>query len=203
MKDSAPASQAIPPHAPASADASMHSPPLPQRAWIGLGSNLPSGLGDSAQTLAAARTRIAALPGTRLEVSSSLYHSPPFEAQGPDFLNQVVRVHTTLPATQLLQALLAIETAAGRERPYRNAPRTLDLDLLLYGTDSSDSTFLTLPHPRMAQRLFVLMPLVEIDPDVPVGQRGSARQLLAQLRQADPAQVCTRLAEGPGPQTSR
>lgn len=163
-------------------------------AWIGLGSNLPGEQGDPRAMLALAREAIAALPGTRTLACSALYRSPPFEAEGPDFFNQVLQVQTRLPAPALLQALLDIETSAGRQRPYRNAPRTLDLDLLLYGTQTVDSAFLTLPHPRMSQRLFVLMPLAEIDPQLQVPGQGTASALLARLRITDPEQRCERLS---------
>lgn len=88
------------------------------------------------------------------------------DSSGPDYLNAVAEVATTLTAPALLDALLAIEQAAGRERPYRNAPRTLDLDLLLYGEARIHSTRLTVPHPRMGERAFVLVPLAEIAPQL-------------------------------------
>jgi 2-amino-4-hydroxy-6-hydroxymethyldihydropteridine diphosphokinase len=95
---------------------------------------------------------------------SSLYRSAPFEASGPDFINAVAALDTGLDAPGLLAAMQQIELDAGRERPYRNAPRTLDLDLLLYGSVVLETPALTLPHPRMQQRAFVLLPLAEIAP---------------------------------------
>jgi len=105
-------------------------------------------------------------PCIRLVKASSLYQTAPIDSSGPDYLNAVAEVSTTLTAPGLLRALQAIENAAGRERPYRNAPRTLDLDLLLYGSARIDSPELTVPHPRMWERAFVLVPLAEMAPDL-------------------------------------
>lgn len=127
---------------------------------MGLGANL----GDARQALVAALAALAALPGTQIAAISSLYQSAPIEAQGPDFLNAVVALDTSLTAGALLEALLAIERCAGRDRPYRNAPRVLDLDLLLYDHASIASPALAVPHPRMHERAFVLAPLAELDP---------------------------------------
>lgn len=148
----------------------------PVGAYIGLGANL----GDAPATLAWALRSLDALPATRLVLHSSLYKTAPQDcAPGtPDFFNAVAQLHTALPAPDLLDALLALEAQAGRERPYRNAPRTLDLDLLLYGEAHIDSARLTVPHPRMHQRAFVLLPLAEITPD-----RVSAAALAAVSRQ--------------------
>ena len=115
---------------------------------------------------------MASLPRTRLVRSSSLYRTAPIDSSGPDYINAVAEVATLLHAPALLQALQQIELAAGRERPYRNAPRTLDLDILLYGDASISSTHLQVPHPRMEERAFVLVPLAEIAP-----ARVSAQQL--------------------------
>jgi len=95
---------------------------------------------------------------------SSFYRSAPIDSSGPDYVNAVVQLQTNLIAPELLAQLQTIEQGAGRERPYRNAPRTLDLDLLLFGDASIQSPSLTLPHPRMWQRAFVLLPLAEIAP---------------------------------------
>ncbi len=130
------------------------------QAFIGLGANL----GDARATLADAVHQIAALPGTVLEGRSSLYRSAPVDAQGPDFTNGVVQIDTALEPLVLLQALQSIEQQHGRQRPYRNAPRTLDLDLLLYGQQCIDGPLLTVPHPRLHQRAFVLLPLLELAP---------------------------------------
>lgn len=132
--------------------------------FVGLGANL----GDLRQTLEAALAALAALPQTRLLAVSGVYLSAPVDAGGPDYLNAVARLATTLPPEALLEALLAIEQAQGRERPFRHAPRTLDLDLLLYGRQRLASERLSLPHPRLHLRAFVLAPLLELAPDLRV-----------------------------------
>ena len=132
----------------------------PVAAFIGLGANL----GDAVASVRQAMQALARSPGTRACTASRLYRSVPLDAAGPDFINAVVRLDTTLTAPALLQALQAIEAAAGRHRPARNAPRTLDLDLLLFGTARIDSARLTVPHPRWHQRAFVLRPLAELAP---------------------------------------
>src|SRR6185369_9336651 len=104
-------------------------------AYVGIGANL----GDATQSVHDAMARIDALPDTRVTRRSSLYRSAPVDSSGPDYINAVVEVETHLDAPSLLDALQAIEDAAGRERPYRNAPRTLDLDLLLFGHARIDS----------------------------------------------------------------
>lgn len=129
-------------------------------AYIGLGANL----GAAEQAVRSAITQLDTSPGVRLVQASSLYRSAPVDASGPDYLNAVAEIATTLTAPHLLTTLQAIEQAAGRERPYVNAPRTLDLDLLLYGSARVDSPALTVPHPRMWVRAFVLLPLHEIAP---------------------------------------
>ncbi|MFY7865929.1 2-amino-4-hydroxy-6-hydroxymethyldihydropteridine diphosphokinase [Roseateles sp.] len=134
----------------------------PVLAYIGLGANL----GDLALTLRQALRSMAALPQCRLVAVSGAYRSAPIEAGGPDYLNAVALLHTTLPAVALLQALQLIELQHGRERPYVNAPRTLDLDLLLYGQETIDSAHLTVPHPRLCERAFVLHPLLELAEDL-------------------------------------
>jgi 2-amino-4-hydroxy-6-hydroxymethyldihydropteridine diphosphokinase len=136
-------------------------------AYIALGANL----GDAAQAVRQAVTAIDALPKCSVKKTSSLYKTAPLEtlpghAPGGDYINAVVEIETLLPAPTLLQHLQQLELAAGRDRPYTNAPRTLDLDLLLYGDGRIDSPQLTVPHPRMWQRAFVLMPLVEIAPSL-------------------------------------
>nr|WP_236589405.1 2-amino-4-hydroxy-6-hydroxymethyldihydropteridine diphosphokinase [Ramlibacter aurantiacus] len=122
-------------------------------------------LGDAQ---AAVRHALAALdqdlPETHRVAASALYRSAPIDAQGPPFVNAVAALSTRLPAPVLLAELQRLERLAGRERPYHHAPRTLDLDLLLYGDGRIDSPALTLPHPRMVDRAFVLLPLAEIAP---------------------------------------
>jgi 2-amino-4-hydroxy-6-hydroxymethyldihydropteridine diphosphokinase len=137
-------------------------------AYIGLGANL----GDTRAALRSALEALAALPDTVLVAVSSAYRSAPVDAAGPDFLNAVARIETALPAARLLVALHEIEQRHHRERPYRNAPRTLDLDLLLYGDACSDDPALSLPHPRLHLRAFVLLPLLELDPGLSVAGLG-------------------------------
>lgn len=143
-------------------------------AYIGLGANL----GDAAHTLRAARDDLARLPLTRLLALSHLYRTAPVGAGGPDYTNAVAKICTGLAPLELLRQLQAIEQAHGRTRPWRNAPRTLDLDLLLFGTVVLTTKELTLPHPRLHERAFVLAPLAEIEPELTVAQ-GPVRQLLA------------------------
>lgn len=131
-------------------------------AWIGLGANL----GDCEAALQEAVRALAALPGTRVLRLSSLYRSAPIDAGGPDYFNAVAEIATSLEPLVLLDALQAIENQAGRERPYRNAPRTLDLDLLRYGDARIDHPRLTVPHSRMHERAFVLLPLAELAPEL-------------------------------------
>ena len=119
------------------------------RAYVGIGANL----GDAAQTVRAAAERLRPLGLRHL---SSLYRSAPIDAAGPDFVNAVAELDCSLAPLELLQALQAIEQDFGRQRPYRNAPRTLDLDLLLHGEERLAGETLTLPHPRLHQRAFVL-----------------------------------------------
>lgn len=132
----------------------------PVVAYVGLGANL----GDAQRSLRDALAAISALPGARLVQSSRIYRSAPVDAGGPDYFNAVAQVETGSSAPELLRQLQAIEQAAGRERPYPNAPRTLDLDLLLYGSARIDSARLTVPHPRLRERAFVLLPLRELAP---------------------------------------
>lgn len=134
--------------------------PAPVAAFIGLGANL----GDARATLLATLGALASLPQTRLLRHSSLYRTRPVDADGPDYLNAVVELATTLDPQALLAQLQQLEQQAGRERPYRNAPRTLDLDLLLYGDLTVDTPALQVPHPRLWQRAFAVVPLAEIAP---------------------------------------
>jgi 2-amino-4-hydroxy-6-hydroxymethyldihydropteridine diphosphokinase len=131
------------------------------RAYVAIGANL----GDARATVSRAMDDLDALPRTRVAARSSLYRSAPVDAGGPDFVNAVVSLDTSLDPAALLAELQRLENGAGRERPYRHAPRTLDLDLLRHGDAVIDTAPLTLPHPRMAERAFVLVPLAEIAPD--------------------------------------
>lgn len=129
-------------------------------AYVGLGANL----GDARAAVEAAFEALARLPQTRLTGRSPLYRSAPVEAGGPDYVNAVARLETALAPAELLAALHGIEAAAGRERPYHHAPRTLDLDLLLHGRTVLDQPGLMLPHPRLHLRAFVLEPLLALAP---------------------------------------
>lgn len=131
------------------------------RAFVAIGANL----GDAQATVRQAMNDLDTVSGTRVVARSSLYRSAPVDATGPDFINAVVALDTTLAPQALLAELHRLEGGAGRERPYRNAPRTLDLDLLRHGDAAIESEGLRLPHPRMMQRAFVLLPLAEIAPD--------------------------------------
>jgi 2-amino-4-hydroxy-6-hydroxymethyldihydropteridine diphosphokinase len=125
---------------------------------------LGANLGNPQAAVAGAIASIAAVEGVKLVAQSAFYRSAPIDSSGPDYVNAVIQLHTTLSAPALLAQLQTIEQGAGRERPYRNAPRTLDLDLLLFGDAHIQSPALTVPHPRMWQRAFVLLPLAEIAP---------------------------------------
>jgi 2-amino-4-hydroxy-6-hydroxymethyldihydropteridine diphosphokinase len=149
----------------------------PVDAYVGLGSNL----GDRAAEIDSAIGEIAALPSTTLVARSSLYRSAPLAASGGEYLNAVVRLRTALAPIALLHALQSIEQAHGRERPFANAPRTLDLDLLLHGDAALDSSALTLPHPRLHERAFVLVPLAEIAPGLVIPRRGALTELCASV----------------------
>ena len=130
----------------------------PCRAFIGMGGNL----GDVRAHLLSALAGLNQLPGTQVEVVSSLYQTRPLDAGGPDYLNAVAAVQSSLGPHELLSALMALEAAHERSRSYQNAPRTLDLDLLWFGAAQRHTQRLTLPHPRMNGRAFVLEPLAEV-----------------------------------------
>jgi 2-amino-4-hydroxy-6-hydroxymethyldihydropteridine diphosphokinase len=129
-------------------------------AFVGIGANL----GDAVASVRGAIQLLAEISHTQVVVASSLYQTAPVDSTGPDYINTVVQLQTRLCAPDLLAQLQSIENAAGRQRPYVNAPRTLDLDLLLYGEGHIFSPTLTVPHPRMWQRAFVLLPLAQIAP---------------------------------------
>ncbi len=152
--------------------------PASTLAWIGIGGNL----GDARATVEEAIARLAALPQSQLLRSSSLYRTAPIDSSGDDYVNAVALITTTLPALALLHALQAIELQHGRERPYRNAPRTLDLDVLMYGDARLEDEELTVPHPRMAQRAFVLAHMLEIDENAAIPGLGAARPFLDAIK---------------------
>jgi 2-amino-4-hydroxy-6-hydroxymethyldihydropteridine diphosphokinase len=146
-----------------------------KRAFIAFGANL----GDAVQAYAAAETAIDALPSTRVHARSSLYRSAPVGVHGhPDYINAVLEVRTALAPRQLLDALLAIEQRHGRTRGGEVSPRTMDLDLLLFGDERIDSDSLKIPHPRMHLRAFVLLPLAELDRGLEIPGCGPMAQLL-------------------------
>jgi 2-amino-4-hydroxy-6-hydroxymethyldihydropteridine diphosphokinase len=137
---------------------------LPPRPWVQACVGLGANLGDAPARIREALGWLAGLADTQLMQASGLYRTAPWEADGPDYINAVALLSTRLCAPDLLLALQALEQRAGRERPYPNAPRTLDLDLLLYGSATVQSTHLTVPHPRLWERAFVLVPLAEVAP---------------------------------------
>lgn len=143
-------------------------------AVIGLGANL----GDARATLESAFAALTGLPRTTVRAISSIYRSAPIDSSGADYLNAVALLDTWLAAQPLLVELQCIERRHGRERPYRNAPRTLDLDLLLHGEQRIETPSLTLPHPRAHERAFVLLPLAQIAPQLTIPGRGRVVDLL-------------------------
>ncbi len=157
------------------------SSPAPTReltAYIGLGANL----GDAQGTLRDALAGLDALADIRVISIAPFYRTAPVDASGPDFVNTVACLRTSLSPWHLLDALQAIENRHGRERPYRNAPRTLDLDLLLYADETIADERLVVPHPRMHERAFVLAPLADLVPDLMLEQ-GRIGELLGRLQQ--------------------
>jgi 2-amino-4-hydroxy-6-hydroxymethyldihydropteridine diphosphokinase len=148
------------------------------RAFVALGSNLSGNLDCPASQVIRGFQSINNLPKTKLIKQSSLYQSAPFGyANQPDFINAVAEISTQLSPKNLLDALLNIEIEAGRERPFANAPRVLDLDILLYDNLILNTKKLTLPHPRMHERAFVLLPLAEIAPDLVIPNGGNVVKL--------------------------
>jgi 2-amino-4-hydroxy-6-hydroxymethyldihydropteridine diphosphokinase len=157
----------------------MDEKAAPAKAFIGLGANL----GDREAQVRRAFATLAELPGTSLLAASSIYRSAPVGVGAqPDFINAVAAIETLLAPRALLEALLAAERRFGRRRDFPGAPRTLDLDLLLYGERVIDEPGLVVPHPRMHERAFVLAPLAEIAPDAVVPGRGPVRALLARCK---------------------
>jgi len=146
----------------------MPATPKAARAFLALGSNI----GDKTANLGAARDAIAALPGTKVVAASSVYRTPPWGKTDQDwFANAVIAVETALEPIALLEACLAIEIRLGRIRRERWGPRVIDIDVLMHGETRLTSERLTLPHPAMAERAFVLIPLREIAPDTVIAGR--------------------------------
>ena len=150
---------------------------MPIRSYIGLGANL----GDPREAIRTALGELAATPDLTLLKVAPLYASAPIDSSGPNYINTVASLDTSLGPQELLAVLQKIELLHGRERPYINAPRTLDLDLLLYDDIKLDSPTLIIPHPRMHQRAFVLKPLYDIAGDLQLAQ-GSIQTLLAKCK---------------------
>ena len=147
-------------------------------AYIAIGSNLE----EPEHQVRDAFEELAMLPQTRLARVSSLYRTAPVGfADQPDFVNAMAQIETALPPRALLEALLRIERRRGRVREFANAPRTLDLDIALYDEVTVDDPGLTIPHPRMHERAFVMVPLAEIAPDVIIPGRGRAADIAAKL----------------------
>ncbi|QCP50943.1 2-amino-4-hydroxy-6-hydroxymethyldihydropteridine diphosphokinase [Trinickia violacea] len=143
-------------------------------AYLGLGANL----GDARQTLKDAVVCLAQQHTITVLGKSSLYRTAPIDAGGDDYFNLAVKLETTLGAHHLLALCHKIEQHFGRERPFRNAPRTLDIDILIYGDACIDEPELIVPHPRLTERAFVLVPLVEIDPALEIPRLGRADAFL-------------------------
>jgi len=152
-------------------------PAAAERAFVAIGANL----GDAEATVREALDALGRLPGCVLVARSSLYRSAPVQASGPDFINAVAELQTTLAPRALLQQLQALEQAHGRVRTVRNAPRTLDLDLLDHGGREWRDEALVLPHPRLHLRAFVLRPLLEIAPQLALPGVGPLAPWLAQV----------------------
>jgi 2-amino-4-hydroxy-6-hydroxymethyldihydropteridine diphosphokinase len=143
-------------------------------AFIGIGANL----GDAHANVERAIQRLEKMDGARLTGRSSLFRTAPVDAGGDDYINAVVRLETHVPPDELLQRLQALEQEFGRERPYPNAPRTLDLDILLYGEQQLASDSLTVPHPRLTERAFALIPLLQLDPFIAIPGKGPAHRFV-------------------------
>ncbi len=158
----------------------------PCKACIALGANI----GEPLRQIEAGFIALAELPDTRLLVRSSLYRSAPVGyADQPDFINAVAIIETSLAPHALLDALLNIERVNGRVREFPNAPRTLDLDIVLYGDSVVHDPGLTIPHARMLERAFVMVPLAEVAPDMQVPGRGTVRELAASVNVDSVAQL--------------
>lgn len=152
--------------------------------YVAMGANL----GEAKQTLETAAAELAATPGIQDLTLAPFYCTAPIDSSGPDYINTVARLSCTLAPEALLDRLQAIEQEHGRTRLYRNAPRTLDLDLLLYGQDTIDTARLTVPHPRMHERAFVLVPLADLAPALELAQ-GNMSELLLKVQDQEIKQL--------------
>ncbi|MEM5325526.1 2-amino-4-hydroxy-6-hydroxymethyldihydropteridine diphosphokinase [Paraburkholderia sp. JHI2823] len=167
-------------------------------AWLGIGANL----GDARQTLKDAVVCLAQQHTLTVVAKSSLYRTAPIDAGGDDYYNCVVKLETGLDVRALLALCQRVEHHFGRERPFRNAPRTLDIDILLYGEAIIDEPDLVVPHPRMTGRAFALVPLVEIDPELVIPGVGPASAFLAavadqRIEKVKPLCQCPGIAPAP------
>ena len=162
------------------------------RAYIGIGANL----GNAQNQVEQAFDALDALPDTRVLERSALFHTAPIDADGDDYVNAVAAIETALTPETLLQALLAIEQQQGRLRTYRNAPRPLDLDILLYGERRIATTSLTIPHPRLTERAFALIPLLQIAPLIMIPGHGPAQAFAAAVADQSIRQIA---ADSPTP----
>ena len=165
----------------------MTRAPKPTKVYIGIGSNLD----EPAEQVRRALIALQALPHTALEKSSALFRTAPIDAEGDDFINAVALLQTQLSPLALLQALQQIEADFGRQRPFVNAPRTLDLDILLYGPQRLHTPELIIPHPRLTQRAFALIPLLQVDPFVSIPGQGPAHAFVPDVA----AQVIEKVAD--------
>jgi 2-amino-4-hydroxy-6-hydroxymethyldihydropteridine diphosphokinase len=155
-------------------------------AYVGLGSNLQ----DPRRQVERAFEELDALPHTRLVKRSSLYRSAPIgHAEQPEFVNAVAQLETALPAERLLMELQEIEKRHGRERSFPNAPRTIDLDILIYGNLRTASDRLVLPHPRMHERKFVLEPLYEVAPHASIPGIGVVKDCLEKTKEQNAERI--------------
>jgi len=165
------------------------------RAFVALGSNLA----DPESQVHRAVHALSRLPDTRIRRCSSLYATAPVGVTNqPEFINAVCEIETAMAARDLMAAMLEIELVAGRRRDNPGGPRTLDLDLLLYGDLMTESAGLTVPHPRMHERAFVLYPLEEIDPDLEIPGRGKLAKLLAGCAGQEIRRLASRAGENGG-----
>ncbi|POS04944.1 2-amino-4-hydroxy-6-hydroxymethyldihydropteridine diphosphokinase [Burkholderia gladioli] len=157
-------------------------------AYLGLGANL----GDARQTLKDAVVCLAQQCAVTVLGKSSLYRTAPIDAGGDDYYNCAVKIETRLAARELLRLCQQIEHHFGRERPFHNAPRTLDIDILLYGDHTIDEPDLVVPHPRLTGRAFVLVPLVELDPALAIPIHGHAQAFLTAVadQRIEKVQTC-------------
>ncbi len=161
--------------------ARIGSPGAAVTAFVGVGANL----GFSRDAVLNALADLSRLPNSTFVAASSLYRSAPIDAEGLDYINAAAEIETTLSPHELLLALQAIETRYGRVRTTRNAPRTLDLDLLLYGDGILKTADLTVPHPRLHERAFALLPLIELAGRIAIPGHGRADMLVERLSHQD------------------